>query len=135
MSVTLENQTQRYTGRVKWFNPKSGFGFITLTDGENAGEDIFCHHSDISVESEQFKYLVQGEYVTLGIKDLETDAHQHQAETVRGVNGGKLMCETNNEVRRERMERRRERQQNSEETGQQRRTNNITPRTVPTVIK
>jgi cold shock CspA family protein len=37
--------TERFTGRVKWFNNKAGYGFITATDGPNSGTDIFVHHS------------------------------------------------------------------------------------------
>ena len=35
------SETDRTNGRVKWFNNKSGFGFITLCDGDHAGQDIF----------------------------------------------------------------------------------------------
>ena len=34
--------TTRNIARVKWFNPRAGYGF--LTDCDNA-EDIFVHHS------------------------------------------------------------------------------------------
>ena len=36
-------------GQVKWFNNKSGYGFITLLDDntELKGKDIFSHHSYI----------------------------------------------------------------------------------------
>ena len=30
-------------GRIKWFNPEKGFGFIKLSDG---GGDLFVHHSE-----------------------------------------------------------------------------------------
>jgi cold shock CspA family protein len=39
------------TGRVKWFNSKAGYGFITVTDGPKSGTDVFVHHSAIKVES------------------------------------------------------------------------------------
>ena len=29
------------TGRVKWFNNRAGYGFITVTDGEHNGIDVF----------------------------------------------------------------------------------------------
>ena len=54
----------RLVGRVKWFNNKSGFGFITVCNGEQKDNDIFAHYSAItSAEQSQYKYLVQGEYV------------------------------------------------------------------------
>ena len=48
----------RLTGRVKWFNNKAGYGFITITDGFRLDTDIFVHHSIINVENQQYKYLV-----------------------------------------------------------------------------
>ena len=45
---------QRMTGMVKWFNNKSGFGFITVCgDGEFGGKDIFVHYSSIRVTNSQ----------------------------------------------------------------------------------
>ena len=54
-------------GCVKWFNNKAGYGFITVTDGSKAGSDIFVHHSSIQIDTEQYKYLVQGEYVEFSL--------------------------------------------------------------------
>ena len=89
-----------FIGRVKWFNNKAGYGFITVTDGEKSGQDIFVHHSGISVDSEQFKYLIQGEYVEFQISPTaEGSKHPSQATGVTGVKGGKLMCQTRNENR------------------------------------
>ena len=80
------------TGRVKWFNNKAGYGFITITDGDRVGTDVFVHHTRVVVESEQYKYLVQGEYVQFELSDLEDDEkHEFQASNVRGVRGGKLI--------------------------------------------
>ena len=83
-----------YTGRVKWFNNKTGYGFITITDGSRAGSDVFAHHSSIKVSSEQYRYLVQGEYVALNTVHTPDSSHEYQAGDVCGINGGKLMCET-----------------------------------------
>ncbi len=51
-------------GRVKWFNEKKGYGFITRNDG---GEDVFVHYSGISGEG--FKTLEEGDLVEFEIKD------------------------------------------------------------------
>ena len=91
--------TPSITGRVKWFNNKAGYGFITVTSGENINEDVFIHHSAIIVENEQYRYLVQGEYVTFDMCEIEDGKHKWQAGKVKGINGGKLMCETRLESR------------------------------------
>jgi CspA family cold shock protein len=96
--VTL-NACEQLTGRVKWFNNKAGYGFITVTDGVQSGSDIFVHHSTIQVENQQYKYLVQGEYVDFGIAKTSSGEHEWQAIDVHGIKGGKLMCETRHEFK------------------------------------
>lgn len=98
-STTVSSASEKYLGRVKWFNNKSGFGFVTVTDGPKSGTDVFVHHSSIKVASEQYRYLVQGEYVEFTLASTKSDDHEVQAVDVCGVKGGKLMCETRNEVR------------------------------------
>lgn len=85
--------TEIFIGRVKWFNNKTGYGFITVTDGKRSGNDIFVHHSAINIEG-QYKYLVQGEYVEFAIVDTPSGKHECQASNVNGIKGGKLMCTT-----------------------------------------
>jgi len=102
MSTDEQTVTQavvHLTGRVKWFNNKVGYGFITITDGENSGTDIFAHHSAINVENQQYKYLVQGEYVEFNLIKTQSEKHEYQASNIIGIKGGKLMCETRNELR------------------------------------
>ena len=95
----VSTSSERFTGRVKWFNNKAGYGFITVTDGDKSGTDVFVHHSSIKVDDEQYKYLVQGEYVNFNLLDTMTDRHEFQAGDVCGIKGGKLMCETRHESR------------------------------------
>ena len=90
---------ERLIGRVKWFNNKAGYGFVTVTDGAQAGSDIFVHHSAIGVSTQQYKYLVQGEYVEFSITQTQSGTHPFQASNICGINGGKLMCETRNETK------------------------------------
>ena len=91
--------SQRITGRVKWFNNTSGFGFITVCDGEHTGKDIFVHYSSIQVQNSQYKYLVQGEYVDFDVVKPNNGIHEYHAIAVSGVKGGALMCETLNDSR------------------------------------
>ena len=87
-------------GYVKWFNKKSGFGFITMMEGTHLGKDIFVHHSGVIVGKDQYKYLVQGEYVQVDVvAGAHTGNYEYQSSSVTGVKGGKLMCETRNEMR------------------------------------
>jgi cold shock CspA family protein len=99
MSSTDSVTSERVTGRVKWFNNKAGYGFITVTDGVRAGTDMFIHHTAINVENQQYKYLVQGEYVSFDVVHTSTGNHEWQASNVSGVNNGKLMCETRHEYK------------------------------------
>ena len=98
------SSSEKFTGRVKWFNNKSGYGFITVTDGSKSGIDVFVHHTSIKVDSEQYKYLVQGEYVEFFLSDTKTDNHEYQAGDVCGIKGGKLMCETRSDLRSSRLQ-------------------------------
>ena len=87
---------EKMTGQVKWFNNKSGFGFVTAVSGEKKGEDVFVHHSDLRVTEEQYRYLVAGEYVEFVVTDMdasEDKEHKYKAVNVTGVMGGSLMCE------------------------------------------
>ena len=86
-------------GRVKWFNNRAGFGFVTVLEGDKKNEDVFVHHTGINVSTEQYKYLVQGEYVSFVLKSSDSTDHPYQAGSVRGVLEGPLMCETRNENR------------------------------------
>lgn len=95
--------SERFMGRVKWFNNKAGYGFITVTDGAKAGTDIFAHHSGVMVDVEQYRYLVQGEYVEFKLDDTPEGVHKFQAADISGIKGGKLMCETRHENRDNRM--------------------------------
>lgn len=93
-SETETTNVARLTGKVKWFNNKAGFGFVTACDGELRDKDVFVHYSSINVPSEQYKYLVQGEYVDFELSKPEKGEHEYHAVAISGVKGGSLMCET-----------------------------------------
>lgn len=46
------------TGAIKWFNAEKGYGFIIPDEG---GNDIFVHHSNISMDG--FRTLAEGQKV------------------------------------------------------------------------
>ena len=92
--ISEEQSQQRITGRVKWFNNKAGFGFVTAVEGDLKEKDVFVHYSSINVPDDQYKYLVQGEYVDFELTDSEKSDHEFHAINISGVKGGNLMCET-----------------------------------------
>lgn len=103
-SSTTDTAVPGYSGRVKWFNNKSGYGFITVlkTDESAAvpvGTDVFAHHSEINVSSDQYRYLVQGEYVTFNVVKTTNENHEYQCAKVKGMYGGQLICETRHDAR------------------------------------
>ena len=52
-------------GKVKWFNPRKGYGFIATPDGR----DIFVHYSSITAEG--FKTLDEGDNVVFDVVEGE----------------------------------------------------------------
>ena len=86
----------RLTGVVKWFNNKSGFGFITVCQENHPlhTKDVFCYYKSLRVVNYQFRYLIQGEYVDFTLVKAAVEPHEYQAVDVTGVQGGPLMCET-----------------------------------------
>ena len=87
-------ESLRLTGKVKWFNNKAGFGFITVCDGEHQGKDIFVHYSSIRGDDSLYKYLVQGEYVDFDLVKSTSDKHEYHAVNITGIKNGSIMCET-----------------------------------------
>ena len=53
-------------GRVKWFSPQRGYGFITPDDG---GEDVFVHQTEIAVDG--YRVLGTGNRVEYEVENTE----------------------------------------------------------------
>lgn len=64
-------------GKVKWFDPKKGYGFII---GE-AGQDVFVHYT--SIAGDGFRALRDGE--TVGYELVEGDKGFQARDVVRAA--------------------------------------------------
>lgn len=51
------------TGKVKWFDDKKGYGFISVEDGS----DVFVHYS--SIQSTGYRTLREGQDVEFQVLD------------------------------------------------------------------
>ena len=61
MSSSGETIKTGVIGKVKWFNNKAGYGFITVTeDVDYNGKDIFTHYTAVKVTNSQYKYFGTG---------------------------------------------------------------------------
>jgi len=78
------------TGQVKWFNSKTGFGFISTDEPDST--DIFVHHSALKAEDDRFRYLAVGERVNFNI--VTSDEGKTIAHDVSALSGAKLKCDT-----------------------------------------
>ena len=67
------------TGKVKWFNPEKGYGFIVRDDGE---KDVFVHYS--AIQGAGYRSLEEGQRVEF---DVTQGAKGPQAANVRLLGG------------------------------------------------
>ena len=77
----MENNV-REKGRVKWFNPSKGFGFVTFA-GNNEG--IFVHHTQIEMDG--YRSLTQGQEVDFEVEQCEKGFHAVRVRVVPKVAG------------------------------------------------
>jgi len=52
------------TGKVKWYNPQKGYGFIAPDDG---GKDVFVHAT--ALEAAGIRGLIDGQEVSYELQD------------------------------------------------------------------
>jgi CspA family cold shock protein len=64
-------------GKVKWFNPDKGYGFIE----REGGDDLFVHFSEI--QSDGFKTLDEGQ--TVEFEEATGQNGKQQAVKVRAI--------------------------------------------------
>lgn len=73
------------TGKVKWFDPKKGFGFIL---GDH-GEDVFVHYT--AILGDGFRALKDGE--TVAYELIEGQKGLQAREVIRPDEGGDVASE------------------------------------------
>ena len=84
-----QTQTPRLVARVKWFNARRGYGYVTNVE---TGSDLFVHHSGLTVSEENvYRMLVEGEYVECST--TTDDQNRTLAVDVTGLSRGLLMCQ------------------------------------------
>tara|TARA_B100001063_G_scaffold239266_1_gene262607 strand:- start:462 stop:833 length:372 start_codon:yes stop_codon:yes gene_type:complete len=93
----IDVEGKLFNGVVKWFNSKTGYGYVTVLEKDLIGQDIFVHHTAIDVSSRIYKYLLQGEYVSIEVMKSDSEKYDYQVKQVTGILGGKLMCEVRNQ--------------------------------------
>ena len=78
----------RTLGRIKWFDNRKGYGFLTRLEDDL---DIFLHFSSITVREGVYKTLIEGEYVEFDLK--QDDNGKNIAVDITGPYRGPLLCE------------------------------------------
>ena len=98
-------ESERYTGRIKWFNNSRGYGFLSYKGSDGSDKDVFVHFSAINCQNDNsFRTLTQGEYVSFSLADSNKPG-QLQASNITGVNGGPLLSEQREQNRQSRGDR------------------------------
>jgi cold shock CspA family protein len=87
---------EKILGRVKWFNSKLGYGFITHTNNHQEECDVFVHWSNLILSEKEFHTLYKGEYVEFELESCTCNSNTVgvQACSVSGPNNTPLLTTT-----------------------------------------
>ena len=85
----MVDNKNRIIGRVKWFNNRAGYGFITLLEGEKKGEDVFAHHSSIVVNDTDEILLStdKGSIMRCAVKEIRIAGRNTQGVRIKKLSG------------------------------------------------
>lgn len=73
--------SERLTGKVKWFHPKKGFGFVDTATEREDGKDTFIYYSQIQMEG--FKTLKTGQVVEYNLVETDKGPQAHAVVVIR----------------------------------------------------
>ncbi|MBK8984662.1 MAG: cold shock domain-containing protein [Chloroflexi bacterium] len=76
-TIQIDPQTGKYIGRLKWYNPQKGYGFLV----RGAGEEIFFHKSSTVGRPED---LNEGQWVLYDIEETRKGPEAMEIEPYLG---------------------------------------------------
>ena len=76
-TIQIDPQTGKYIGRLKWYNPQKGYGFIV----RGAGEEIFFHKSSTVGRPED---LNEGQWVLYDVEETRKGPEAMEIEPYAG---------------------------------------------------
>ncbi|MCZ7671975.1 MAG: cold shock domain-containing protein [Chloroflexi bacterium] len=76
-NIQIDPQTGKYIGKMKWYNPKKGYGFLI----RGAGEEIFFHKSSTVGRPDD---LNEGEWVLYDIEETHKGPEATEIEPYSG---------------------------------------------------
>ncbi|MEX2501088.1 MAG: cold-shock protein [Trueperaceae bacterium] len=71
------------TGKVKWFSPEKGFGFIEQEDGS---ADVFVHFS--AIQGDGYRNLYEGDEVEFDVEQGQKGLQASNVSVTRQAPGG-----------------------------------------------
>lgn len=76
-TIQIDPETGKYLGRLKWFNPARGYGFIA----RGGGEDIFFHKTGAKGDPSQ---LDEGQWVLYDVEHRKKGPEATEVEAYEG---------------------------------------------------
>ena len=76
-SIQIDPMSGKYIGRLKWYNPLRGYGFIA----RGGGEDIFFHKTDALSDPAD---MPEGQWILYDVEDTERGLEASDVEIYTG---------------------------------------------------
>ena len=77
ISIQIDPMSGKYIGRLKWYNPLRGYGFIA----RGGGEDIFFHKTDALSDPAD---MPEGQWILYDVEDTERGLEASDVEIYTG---------------------------------------------------